>query len=241
MNATWRGTSRSPARPVAGATAQFHRVLARARADNGPPALAPHLTAGHRNPAQRPQILHCLADDTDVADHGWSITEPTLDCPAIPCAIVQPPAAGFPLWHLPESIRHPAASPAGVLARAYSPPQFNYAPDRGARDLAQEGAAHVILRNLLLTEAADTRNTTPQHADQHAMLGGCTLNNRPPPHPRLVAVRSMPYAPAGAGATGSTGPLAPLASHRRAAPAGRHTDSPIGVSASAPERTEPQP
>ncbi|MET8816529.1 tryptophan synthase subunit alpha [Streptomyces sp. NPDC004549] len=226
MNATWRAPSRPQAGPAPGPPARFDQVLARARADNRA-ALATYLPAGYPSQAQSLRILHRLAEVSDVIELGWPYSEPTLDGPVIQRAAAQSLAAGFRVRHLLESIRSLATSPASVLVMAYFPPLYKYGLDRAARDLAQAGAAGVILPDLPIEEA-DAWLTAAQRVGLHTVfvVAPSTTDAR---LARICAAGGgMLYAPAVAGVTGSTGPLhdaLPAFLQRlRAA-----TDLPIGV------------
>ncbi|MGW3391929.1 tryptophan synthase subunit alpha [Streptomyces cinereoruber] len=226
MNATWRGIRQPPAGPVPDAPARFDQVLAHARADNRA-ALATYLPAGYPTQAQSLRILHRLSEVTDVIELGWPYTEPSLDGPVIQKAAAQSLAAGFRVRHLLESIHSLAASPASVLVMAYYPPLFKYGLDRAAHDLAQAGAAGVILPDLPIEEA-DGWLTAAQRAGLHTafVVAPSTSDAR---LARICrAAGGMLYAPAVPGITGSTGPLHPTL------PAFVHrlrtaTDLPIGV------------
>jgi tryptophan synthase alpha chain len=226
MNATWRGTSPPPEGPAPGAPARFDQVLARARADNRA-ALATYLPAGYPNQAQSLRILHRLAEVTDVIELGWPYSEPSLDGPVIQRAGAQSLAAGFRVRHLLESIRSLATSPASVLVMAYFPPLFKYGLDRAARDLAQAGAAGVILPDLPIEEA-DAWLTAAQHVGLHTVFVVAPSTTDARLARICAAAGGMLYAPAVAGVTGSTGPLhgalPAFVQRLRAA-----TDLPIGV------------
>ncbi|MFI6277979.1 tryptophan synthase subunit alpha [Streptomyces sp. NPDC050988] len=226
MNATWRTTSPPPAGPAAGAPARFDQVLARTRADNRA-ALATYLPAGYPNQAQSLRILHSLAEVTDVIELGWPYTEPMLDGPVIQQAGAQSLAAGFRVQHLLESIRSLATSPASVLVMAYFPPLYKYGLDRAAHDLAQAGAAGVILPDLPIEEA-DGWLTAAQQAGMHTIFVVAPSTSDARLTRICSAAGGMLYAPAVAGVTGSTGPLhnalPAFVQRLRAA-----TDLPIGV------------
>ncbi|MCX4681628.1 tryptophan synthase subunit alpha [Streptomyces sp. NBC_01433] len=201
-------------------------MLARARADNRA-ALATYLPAGYPNQTQSLRILHRLAEVSDVIELGWPYSEPTLDGPVIQRAGAQALAAGFRVRHLLASIRSLAASPASVLVMAYFPPLFKYGLDRAARELAQAGAAGVILPDLPIEEA-DAWLAAAQHVGLHTVfvVAPSTTDAR---LARICAAASgMIYAPAVAGVTGSTGPLhgalPAFVQRLRAA-----TDLPVGV------------
>ncbi|MCQ1580417.1 tryptophan synthase subunit alpha [Streptomyces parvus] len=226
MNATWRGTNRPPAGPASDASARFDQVLAHARADNRA-ALATYLPAGYPTQAQSLRIMHRLAEVTDVIELGWPYSEPTMDGPVIQRAAAQSLAAGFRVRHLLESIRSLATSPASVLVMAYFPPLFKYGLKRAAHDLAQAGAAGVILPDLPIEEA-DAWLTAAQDVGLHTVfvVAPSTTDAR---LARICATAGgMLYAPAVAGVTGSTGPLhdaLPAFVQRLRAT----TDLPIGV------------
>ncbi|MFF7117508.1 tryptophan synthase subunit alpha [Streptomyces albogriseolus] len=205
MNATWRGTRQPPAGRVPDAPARFDQVLAHARADNRA-ALATYLPAGYPTQAQNLRILHRLAEVTDVIELGWPYSEPSLDGPVIQKAAARSLAAGFRVHHLLESIHFLTTSPASVLVMAYYPPLFKYGLDRAAHDLAQAGAAGVILPDLPIEEA-DGWLTAAKRRGLHTVFVVAPSTS----DARLVRISSaaggMLYAPAVAGVTGSTGPL----------------------------------
>ncbi|MDF3303198.1 tryptophan synthase subunit alpha [Streptomyces tropicalis] len=205
MNATRRGTRQPPAGPVPNAHARFDQVLAQARASNRA-ALATYLPAGYPTQAQSLRILHRLAEVTDVIELGWPYSEPSLDGPVIQRAAAQSLAAGFRVRHLLESIHFLAASPASVLVMAYYPPLFKYGLDRAAHDLAQAGAAGVILPDLPIEEA-DGWLTAARSAGLHTVFVVAPSTTDARLTRICSAAGGMLYAPAVPGVTGSTGPL----------------------------------
>ncbi|MFH8257825.1 tryptophan synthase subunit alpha [Streptomyces roseolus] len=208
------------------APARFDQVLAQARADNRA-ALATYLPAGYPTQAQSLRILHRLAEATDVIELGWPYSEPSLDGPAIQKAAAQSLAAGFRVRHLLTSLHSLAASPASVLVMAYYPPLFKYGLDRAAHDLAQAGAAGVILPDLPIEEAHSWLSAA-QNAGLHTVFVVAPSTNDARLTQICSAAGGMLYAPAVAGVTGSTGPLHPalpaFVDRLRTA-----TDLPIGV------------
>ncbi|MFF7953692.1 tryptophan synthase subunit alpha [Streptomyces griseorubiginosus] len=205
MNPTWHSPRRSPGGSAPGAPARFDQVLARARANNRA-ALATYLPAGYPNQAHSLRILHRLAEATDVIELGWPYSEPTMDGPVIQRAAAQSLAAGFRVRHLLDSIRSLATSPASVLVMAYYPPLFKYGLERAAHDLAQAGAAGVILPDLPIEEA-DAWLSAAQHVGLHTVFVVAPSTTDARLARICAAAGGMLYAPAVAGVTGSTGPL----------------------------------
>ncbi|MFI5864748.1 tryptophan synthase subunit alpha [Streptomyces sp. NPDC051546] len=226
MNATRPGTHRPPAGLAPDAPTRFDHTLVRARAEQRS-ALATYLPAGYPNQTQSLRILHHLAEAADVIELGWPYSEPALDGPVIQRAAAQSLAAGFRVRHLLESIRSLATSPASVLVMAYFPPLYRYGLERAAHDLAQAGAAGVILPDLPIEEA-DSWLAAAQSAGLHTVFVVAPSTNDARLARICSAAGGMLYAPAVPGVTGSTGPL------HHALPAfvqrlRTATDLPIGV------------
>ncbi|MEW2493801.1 tryptophan synthase subunit alpha [Streptomyces nodosus] len=91
-------------------------------------------------------------DDAETLRQVGKYTDPMMDGPVIQEAGAQALAAGFTVRHLMETVRS-LAPVTHVLVMGYYQPLYRYGLRRTAEELAEAGAAGVILPDLNIDEA----------------------------------------------------------------------------------------
>ncbi|MFJ8787205.1 tryptophan synthase subunit alpha [Streptomyces sp. NPDC102476] len=169
------------------------------------PLLAAYLPAGYPDPVTSLDLLHQLAASADILEVGWPYTDPMMDGPVIQEAGAQALAAGFTVRHLMETVRS-LAPVTHVLVMGYYQPLYRYGLRRTAEELAEAGAAGVILPDLNIDEAAPWLAEACRVGLHTVFVIAPTASDE---RLRRIAAAGggMLYAPATAGVTGTTGAL----------------------------------
>ncbi|MFJ6214935.1 tryptophan synthase subunit alpha [Streptomyces sp. NPDC092296] len=196
----------APARPVA--ATELDRAFRTARAE-GRALLAAYLPAGYPTLDTSLDALYALGRHADILEIGIPFSDPVMDGPTIQAAGVQALRAGFRTGHLFGIVRELAASsPAQLVAMTYWQPVDRYGPQRFAADLADAGAAGVILPDLPVDEAGPWLEAARDHGLHTILVAAPNASDA-----RLAQVcaasSGMVYAPAVGGVTGHCGPLNP--------------------------------
>jgi tryptophan synthase alpha chain len=171
------------------------------------PLLAAYLPAGYPDRATSLDLLHQLAASADILEVGWPYTDPMMDGPVIQQAGAQALAAGFTVRHLMQTVRS-LAPVAHVLVMGYYQPLYRYGLRRTAEELAEAGAAGVILPDLNIDESAPWL-AEAHRAGLHTIFVVAPTANDERLRRIAAAGGGMLYAPATAGVTGTTGTLSP--------------------------------
>jgi tryptophan synthase alpha chain len=197
-----RPTDRPPAAPAAPGAAALDRAFATARAEHRA-ALLGYLPVGYPDRATSLHALSALAEHADILELGLPYSDPILDGPSIQRANTRALQAGFRIPDLYAAARE-LSGQVPVLAMTYWNPVARHGPERFAENLADSGAAGVILPDLPVEEADHWLDAAAQHGLRTVFVVAPTA-----PDARLkricTASGGFVYLPAAPGITGHAG------------------------------------